>query len=320
MKAVNLYDLPENPDAETVYHLEPKNEDEEYYLERTCRNIGWITPEEQNRLRHTSIGVAGCGGMGAQLAEKFVRLGIGEIRIADVENFDVSNINRQFAAMRSTVGKNKAFETARMLRAVSDDFRLSIYPQGICPEVVSDFLYDLGVVCDEIDFWAVAARILLHQKARRKNIPIFNCNTIGFGTRLFLFTAKSATMEECLGFSYEEAADLQKKIHSKTASEEEVNLVMEKVYGGLFPELPEYSDHPEAGNRKIIFERTILGKAPIVATNPPLATGFMADRVLLYLLRNSPVKRQIVETPEMPGYLYFDAAKMEARAVRGKWW
>ncbi len=68
-------------------------------------------------------------------------------------------------------------------------------------------------------------------------------------------------------------------------------------------------------------ERLIVeGKGAILATNPPLATGLIADRVLLYLLRDSGVKRDIAELPEMPGYLYIDVGKMEARVVKGKWW
>jgi len=46
----------------------------------------------------------------------------------------------------------------------------------------------------------------------------------------------------------------------------------------------------------------------------------MANRILLYLLKSSSVKRDIVAVPEMPGYLYFDAAKMEAKTVTEQWW
>ena len=106
---VDCFDLPESPDPYTVYRLLPKNPDEEFYRERIDRNIGWITKEEQKMLRTKAIGIAGCGGMGGLLAQIFIRLGIGEIHIADCEVFDVSNLNRQFAAARGTIGVSKAF-------------------------------------------------------------------------------------------------------------------------------------------------------------------------------------------------------------------
>ena len=313
------FDLPEVPRLDIGYRLHPKNPDRAYYDERTDRNIGWITREEQEGLRREVIGIAGCGGMGAQLAEKFLRLGVGELRICDTEVFDISNINRQFAATRKTVGKSKAFETAKMLRDVSDDSTVVVYPQGICRETVEQFTNGCSVICDEIEFWAIAARILLHQYARGANVSVFNCNTVGFGTHLFLFTPKSATMEEMIGFTIEEAEELNRRLREKTARPEEVRLVMERMIAGLVPELPEYvsAQTPEGSNRKAVRKRLMEeGKASIIATNPPFATGFLADRVLLYLLRDSAVRRDIVPTPEAPAYLHIDAAKMEARVVR----
>lgn len=313
----DCYDLPEHPEYRT-YRLLPKNPDEKYYAERTDRNIGWITPEEQERLRLTTIGIAGCGGMGGQLAATFLRLGIGEIRIADIECFDISNINRQFAASRETIGKSKAWETAHLLRKISDDTTLVVYPQGIEPETVVQFLSGCDVLCDEIEFWAVGARILLHQSARLHGIPIFNCNTVGLGTRLFLFTQGSATMETCLGLTYEEAQELQKKIQSKRATEEEIRRVMNAVLEGLVPELPEYcATNASHKNREAVLRRLYKeGKASILATNPVMATGFLADYVLLHLLKDSEISRTVVQPPEAPGYLYFDAGYLDARVVR----
>lgn len=317
LKVIECYELPDHLDENTVYKLLPRNPDERYYWERIDRNIGWITEEEQALLKNSVIGISGCGGMGGQLGEKFARLGVGEIRIADCEVFDISNINRQFAATRSTVGKSKALETARMIREVSDDFTLVVYPQGISEETVNHFLSGCQTACDEIEFWAVGARILLHQEARRLGVPLFNCNTVGFGTRLFLFTPDGQTMESVLNMDYPEAKKLQEKIQTKKASPAEIRKVMDAVINGLIPELPEYChSNSTHQNRRAFYDRLYReGRASIIATNPPMATGFLADRVLLHLLRNSPISREIVPTPAMPSYLYFDAAKMEAKVV-----
>ena len=318
LAVVECHDLPGDPSPDIIYRLLPKNFDQAFYNERTDRNIGWITSEEQEMLRGKVIGISGCGGMGGLLGQIFTRLGVGEVRICDTEVFDTSNINRQFGATRTTVGQSKAFVTARKIRETSDDGCLVVSGLGICPETVDQFLSGCDVVCDEIEFWAAGARVLLHQAARAKKIPIFNCNTIGFSTRLFLFTHASATMEECIGLTYDNACDLQKRVQTKKATPEEINYLKESVLCGLLPEFPEYcAPGHRIKNRERLFEE---GKAPIIATNPPMATGFLADRILLYLLKDSPVKREIIQTPEMPAYLYFDAALMEAKVVRGRWW
>ncbi|MDP2598234.1 MAG: ThiF family adenylyltransferase [Candidatus Liptonbacteria bacterium] len=320
LKVIECYDLPDRTEENAVYHLLAKNTDEAYYRERTDRNIGWITQEEQGMLRKKVIGIAGCGGMGGLLGQILARLGVGEIRICDTEVFDESNINRQFGATRNTVGLSKALITARKIRETTDDNHLVVYPQGVIPATVDDFLGGCDLVCDEIEFWAIGSRILLHQRGRAHSIPIFCCNTIGFGTRLFYFTPVSTTMEECLGFSPDEAMRLQEKFQSGSASKKEIVRIKDGVVRGLFPELPKYrADGKDL--EKIHGRKLREGKSPIVSTNPPMATGFLADRILLHLLdKNSTIGRNITKMPEMPGYLYFDAAKMEAKVVEGKWW
>ena len=293
-----------------VVRFFPINPDEDYYRERTDRNIGWITRNEQEILRHSTIGIAGCGGMGGLLASIFVRLGVGEVRIADSETFDVSNINRQFAAKRGTVGKSKAIETARDVRAISDDSTLIAYPQGINETIVDEFLAGCDVVCDEIELLALDARILLHQHARTAGVPIINCNTVGFSTYLFLYTPDGMKVEELLGITYEEAKKLRGEALS--GNREAHSRIANNIMRAVIPEVPPYS--PEivhAAKRRVLEE----GKAPIIAPNPIMAGGFLADRVLLYLLRNSGVERNIVHMPPMPGYLYFDAAFVQAKVV-----
>ena len=139
LKIVQAYDLPGNPDADSVYELLPKDFSQSYYDERTDRNIGWITREEQEMLKNSVVGIAGCGGMGGLVAATLLRLGVGEIRIADIEVFDRSNLNRQFAASKNTIGKSKAFETAKILRDISDDTKIAVYPQGITEETAENF-------------------------------------------------------------------------------------------------------------------------------------------------------------------------------------
>ncbi len=47
-------------------------------------------------LPKVTIGIAGCGGLGSNIAHMLVRTGIGKIIIADFDNVTMSNLNRQF--------------------------------------------------------------------------------------------------------------------------------------------------------------------------------------------------------------------------------
>lgn len=301
-----------------TYERARHDDDDSYYRERTDRNIGWITPEEQDIVRHSVVGVAGNGGMGGLLSVVLLRTGFGEIRIADKENFDYSNMNRQYAARRETIGKSKALETANELRRITDDAKIVVYPEGVTEETVDDFVTGCDLIFDEIEFFAASARILLHERARKSGVPLFNCNVVGFGTRLFLFTPESMTMEGLLGFSYKEALEMEHaaKNGDTVARERLIAALLE----GLVPELPEY----KMGDRETALRRLVEeGKAPIFGTNPPLSTGFVADRAVLYLLKKAGIaERNIVDTPPVPAYLLFDAAFMRAHVgtIRRKGW
>ncbi len=308
--------LPDNADLNTVYRLTPIDPDEAYYQERTDRNIGWITKEEQQMLKGAVVGIAGCGGMGGTLAQIFVRLGVGEVRIADCEEFDPSNINRQFAARRNTVGVSKAIATARAVRDISDDTTLVVYPQGIVEETVESFVTGCDVICDEIEFWAIGSRILLHQYARMIGVSSFVCSTVGFGTRLMKFNPSGHTMESCVSLSLEDALIIQNKIQTRTANSEDVRSIMTKLTTGLVPNVHGYTlPHHSFDDHALVLERLEKeNSASILSTNPSMASGFLADHVLLHLLNGSR-SRDVVEPPEPPGYLYFDAARMDARVV-----
>lgn len=322
LKHQYLTDLPKQPNKKVTYHLLPKNPDPEYYRERVDRNIGWITEEEQYEIiRKSTVGIAGCGGMGGVVGQILARLGVGTIKIADIENFDVSNINRQFGATRASVGKSKAFVTAKKIRETTDDTTLIVFPQGICEETAGQFIERCDVICDEIEFWAVGARILLHKEARAQKVPLLNCDTVGHRTYIFRFTHESMYVEEALGFSYEEGKEMQKRIQAKQSSNAEIQRVIEAVLRTFVPEVPEYMKDHKPGTREQLYARLFNeGRASIIASNPPMASGFLANRILLELLKKSPIARIFREIPLMPGFLGFDAATVEPMYQNTQWW
>ncbi len=323
MKKVTRYDIPRRPRRDTVYVILPKKFSKRYYRKRTDRNIGWITDDEQMNILHPSVvGIAGCGGMGGLLAATLVRSGIGEVRIADNEVFDVSNLNRQFGATQKTLGKSKAFETARKLRRITSDTTLVIYPKGICKESARDFVSGCDVVCDEIEFWALGARVLLHTAMRKANGTILCTPTVGHSTFITRYTADSMKVETLLEMTYKRAAALQQKISTRTINKKDLAFVIKAAIRFAAPKIPEYSkDVTLFSTVRSVMERLKTEfTASIIGTNPPMATGFLANNVLFFLLKRSPIKRVFTDVPLMPGYRMFDAGLGIFETRKTKWW
>ncbi len=300
-----------------MYVLSAVDRGDEYYQSRTNRNIGWITPEEQNILRQSCVAIAGTGGMGGLVAQSMVRLGIGEIRIADPEVFDLSNMNRQVACMQNAIGRSKAIETANLLRTITDDYKLVVYPEGIGPDTVEGFVRGADVIVDEIEFWNIGSCVRMHQEARAIDIPIFNCLTVGFATYLHLFTSKSMHVEKMLNMNLVDAERLERSVLDGSIQDSIRQHMAEVILECFIPSLPAYYREP---NTLVMDRLTKEGVASIIATNPPVAAGIVANQVLLQLLAKGGVARNIPPVPVSPGYMFFDAARFETKMIlrRGK--
>jgi molybdopterin/thiamine biosynthesis adenylyltransferase len=305
------------------FQLIPAEFDKSKYQQRIDRNIGFITPSEQEALSFATVGIAGCGGMGGLLAATLLRAGIGTMKIADPETFEASNINRQFAARTNSIGLSKAMETAKQLREIASDTSIHVYPEGIGEATVKDFVSGCDVIADELEFWAVGARLLLHEHLPRRAV-ILNGNSVGMGTRLFRFTSQSEwKMHHLLGMDLTTGKLLQDRIQAGNATDAEIKQVQEAVLLGLVPDLPEYMMDTGLFSTRASVQKRLReeGRAPILATNPPMATGFLANHVILEILRKrSPLRRKVQYAPDMPGYLYFDAALMRAEVRQTIWW
>jgi molybdopterin/thiamine biosynthesis adenylyltransferase len=143
------------------------------YDEFTQRNIGVFTPEEQARIQSLVVVIAGCGGVGAPAAHFLARLGVGELRLADPEEFEASNVNRQFAAYVDTIGMNKAVAVAAELARINPGLVTRTFTDGVCAGSIDALLDGADAVVDAVDFFALEAELLLHREARRRGQWVF---------------------------------------------------------------------------------------------------------------------------------------------------
>jgi molybdopterin-synthase adenylyltransferase len=97
------------------------------YEEMTTRNIGFVTEAEQARLRAATVFVCGTGGMGGACLLALARIGIGNLIIADIDQFDWSNLNRQVFAFTDTIGQHKAEATAIILARINPELRVTVF-------------------------------------------------------------------------------------------------------------------------------------------------------------------------------------------------
>jgi len=133
------------------------------YDEMTGRNIGFVTPDEQARLRAATVFVCGTGGMGGAAILSLARAGVGRFVIADIDAFDISNINRQVFAFADTAGRHKAEVTAEALARINPEIVVEVLKDD-WPDHAARAVASAAVVINGTD--DLGASLLLYRTAR----------------------------------------------------------------------------------------------------------------------------------------------------------
>jgi hypothetical protein len=164
------------------------------------RNIGWVTEAEQKRLRSVRVAIGGLGGVGGVHLLTLARLGIGKFSIADFDVFDIVNFNRQVGATVSTIGRPKLDVLDEMARDINPELDIKLFAHGVDAESLDDFLADVDVYVDGLDFFAFSARRMTFAACEKKGIPVVTAAPLGLGTALLIFSPGGMSFEDYFGF------------------------------------------------------------------------------------------------------------------------
>ena len=166
------------------------------YENAFSRNIGWVSREEQERLRRARVAIAGLGGVGGVHAMTLARLGVENFNISDFDRFEPHNFNRQAGAMMSSVGQPKADVMTRMVRDVNPNADIRTFPSGVKPDNVAEFLKGVDIYVDGLDFFAVDARRMLFAECYARGIPAVTAAPLGMGVAFLYFKPGGMSFEE----------------------------------------------------------------------------------------------------------------------------
>ena len=173
--------------------------------ERYIRNLGALSEAECALLREKTVLVAGCGGLGGYLIEMLLRLGVGEIRAADGDRFEASNLNRQLLSAPGLLGREKAEIAAERAAAVNPDVRFVAVPEFVTEKNVGQLVRGCDAVLDALD--NIASRRMLAQACNDAQVPLIHGAICGW-------TAQAAVVlpgDDLIEQIYPEGAALSSK-------------------------------------------------------------------------------------------------------------
>lgn len=164
--------------------------------EAFSRNIGWVTDWEQQQLWGKRVAIAGMGGVGGAHALTLARLGIGHFNLADFDQFELANFNRQVGASMSTLGRDKADVMAEMAKDINPLAEVKLFRDGVCDDNIDEFLSGVDLFVDGLDFFVLDVRRAVFKRCYERGIPAITAAPIGLGTGYLVFLPGGMSFDE----------------------------------------------------------------------------------------------------------------------------
>ena len=250
----------------------------DYHAEAFSRNIGLLSPSEQEALAKARIGIPGMGGVGGAHLITMVRTGITRFNLADFDIYEPANINRQFGARVPEFGRPKLEVMKEQALSINPFLEIKEFPEGICEENLDAFLDGVSLVIDSLDFFAFDIRRELFNKAREKGIHVITAGPLGFGAAMLIFAPDK-------GMGFDEYFNI---VEDMKPEDQHLAFAM-----GLAPKALQFR---YMDTSKVSFKSR---KGPSLNIACQLCTGIAGTEAIRIILGNGDIK-------PVPYYLQFD--------------
>jgi hypothetical protein len=162
----------------------------------TTRNIGFVSEAEQRRLQEATVFVCGTGGMGGAAIQALVRAGIGRLVLADIDRFEMSNLNRQVFCFADTIGRQKAEATRDLCLKINPELAITVFGPDWTDQVET-LVENADVVINGTD--DLGASLLLYRTARRHGKTVIDAYAAPLPS-IYVTRAEDPMPEERLGY------------------------------------------------------------------------------------------------------------------------
>ncbi|GAB3248789.1 ThiF family adenylyltransferase [Chitinimonas naiadis] len=160
------------------------------------RNIGWVTEAEQQKLRGARVAIAGLGGVGGAHLLTLARLGVGAFNLAEFDQFEVQNFNRQVGATLPNLGRSKLDTLIQMAKDINPELSIRRFEEGVNEANLDEFLSGTSAYVDGLDFFVLNIRRKVFAACASKGIPALTAAPLGMGVALLYFKPGGMTFDQ----------------------------------------------------------------------------------------------------------------------------
>ncbi|OFZ22657.1 MAG: hypothetical protein A2202_01140 [Bdellovibrionales bacterium RIFOXYA1_FULL_36_14] len=114
--------------------------------EMFSRNV----PDSFNILKEVTVGIAGCGGIGSNVATSLTRSGVGSLIIADMDLVEITNLNRQHY-FQDDIGKTKVDALSTHLHNINPDLKIITHFGKVTRRNYLDLFKNVDILIEAFD-------------------------------------------------------------------------------------------------------------------------------------------------------------------------
>jgi molybdopterin/thiamine biosynthesis adenylyltransferase len=150
----------------------------------------------QLRLKRATALIAGLGGLGSPLALYLAAAGVGHLKLVDMDNVELSNLNRQILHWDEDVGESKVTSATQKVQRINPTTHVEGHNLTIDDKNVFELAENCDIILDAMDNFAV--RYLLNAAAIAHRVPLIHGAVYGYEGRLASVVPGKTACHECI--------------------------------------------------------------------------------------------------------------------------
>ena len=167
-------------------------------LERYSRHIllKEVGVNGQKKLLNAKVLIIGAGGLGSPAAMYLAAAGVGTIGIADADEVDLSNLQRQIIHAAEDVGKAKAQSAKETMERMNPDVAVNTYRTFVSADNIMELIRDYDFIIDATDNFP--AKFLINDACVMAKKPFSHAGVIRFKGQLMTYVPGKSPCYRCV--------------------------------------------------------------------------------------------------------------------------
>lgn len=167
-------------------------------LERYSRNmiLSEVGVKGQKKLLGAKVLIIGAEGLGAPAALYLAAAGVGTIGIADADEVDLSNLQRQIIHTTADLGKAKVQSAKETMQAINPDITVNTYRTFVAADNVMELIADYDFILDGTDNFP--AKFLINDACVLAKKPFSHAGIIRFRGQLMTYVPGQGPCYRCV--------------------------------------------------------------------------------------------------------------------------